>query len=142
MRFTRILAPVLGAATLCLTVSPTARADAWDRKTVVTFDQDTQIPGSVLPAGTYVFKLLRGGVSDRFTVQIWDGTESHLLPCCAPFPRSAMKFLIAHTSPSTIATPPRDFRRYFGVGSIPATIPDGRSSMRGASGGQPITALP
>jgi hypothetical protein len=79
MRIAKILALVLlGAATLCFTLSPVVKADTWDKKTIVTFEQDTEIPGWVLPAGTYVFKLLRGGVADRCTVQIWDGSESQI----------------------------------------------------------------
>jgi hypothetical protein len=46
-------------------VFPTAhvKADEWNKKTIVTFDQDVEIPGWVLPAGTYVFKLLNSGSS-------------------------------------------------------------------------------
>jgi hypothetical protein len=55
-----------------------AAADDWDKKTIVTFNQDVAIPGQVLPAGTYVFKLLRSG-SDRFVVQIWTAHEEQLL---------------------------------------------------------------
>jgi len=35
-----------------------ARADAWNKKTVITFNQPVELPGVVLPAGTYVFKLV------------------------------------------------------------------------------------
>lgn len=35
-----------------------SRADNWDRKTVVTFSGPVEIPGQVLEAGTYVFKLV------------------------------------------------------------------------------------
>jgi hypothetical protein len=35
-----------------------AKADAWDKKTVITFSQAVELPGVVLPAGTYVFKLV------------------------------------------------------------------------------------
>src|SRR5580698_5688843 len=55
-----------------------ANADDWDKKTIVTFNQDVAIPGQVLPAGTYVFKLLSSG-SDRFVVQIWTAHEERLV---------------------------------------------------------------
>ena len=45
---------------LCLLaalVVPKARADEWDKKTIVSFSAPVQIPGTVLPAGTYVFKV-------------------------------------------------------------------------------------
>ena len=66
------------AILLVLSLSSRAKADDWDKKTIVTFDQDVEIPGQVLPAGTYVFKLFRSN-SDRFIVQVWDGSESQLL---------------------------------------------------------------
>lgn len=37
---------------------PKAKADEWDQKTIITFSQPVQLPGIVLPAGTYVFRLL------------------------------------------------------------------------------------
>jgi len=78
MRFSRLLAPVFGVVLLCGFLSPAARPDAFDKKTVVTFDQDVEIPGWTLPAGTYVFKLMRSS-SDRNIVQVWDGSESQLI---------------------------------------------------------------
>ncbi len=42
-------------AMLFLTVE--ARAEGWDRRTTLTFNEAVSLPGIVLPAGTYVFKL-------------------------------------------------------------------------------------
>jgi hypothetical protein len=39
----------LSAVLLCTTLAPGARADQWDKKTIVTFGEDVQIPGQVLP---------------------------------------------------------------------------------------------
>jgi hypothetical protein len=61
-----------------LSFAPVASADNWDKKTVVTFDQDVEIPGQVLPAGTYVFKLFRSN-SDRSVVQVWTAHERQLI---------------------------------------------------------------
>jgi WXXGXW repeat (2 copies) len=70
---------LLLATFLCAVVLPQfANADEWDKKTIVTFNQDVAIPGQVLPAGTYVFKLLRSG-SDRFVVQVWTAHEEQLV---------------------------------------------------------------
>src|SRR6516165_9181972 len=66
------------AILLALSLSSRAKADERDKKTIVTFDQDVEIPGQVLAAGTYVFKLLHSN-SDRFIVQVWDRSESQLL---------------------------------------------------------------
>jgi hypothetical protein len=53
-----------------------ARADKWNKKTILTFSQPIEVPGKVLPAGTYTFRLL-DSTSYRHIVQIWneDGTE-------------------------------------------------------------------
>jgi len=52
-----------------------AHADEYDLKTKLTFSQSVQIPGRVLPAGTYLFKLA-DNASDRHIVQVFnsDGT--------------------------------------------------------------------
>ena len=46
-----------------------AHADEWDQATTMTFNEPIQIPGQVLPAGTYVLKLASRD-SDLNTVQI------------------------------------------------------------------------
>ena len=78
MRRKNIVLLTIAALLLALSLGPRAKADDWDKKTIVTFDQDVQIPGQVLPAGTYVFKLFRSS-ADRFTVQVWEGSEFQLL---------------------------------------------------------------
>jgi hypothetical protein len=39
-------------------VLPVVHADEWNQATLFTFSQPVQIPGQVLPAGTYVFELV------------------------------------------------------------------------------------
>jgi hypothetical protein len=58
MRSIRMLQLAICAAILCAALGTSARADNWDRKTVVTFNDAVQIPGQILPPGTYVFKLV------------------------------------------------------------------------------------
>ena len=71
---------VLGLALVGVVFSPGARADDWNRKTVMTFSGPVEIPGvhlkgwAVLPAGTYVFKILNSQ-SDRHIVQIFSEDE-------------------------------------------------------------------
>jgi hypothetical protein len=48
-----------------------AHADESDQATTITFSQPIQIPGRVLPAGSYLFKLTNTG-SDRNIVQIFN----------------------------------------------------------------------
>ena len=57
--------------------TPPANAQNGDRKTVVTFSEPVEIPGgTVLPAGTYFFKLLNQD-SGRWVVQIFDKNQTH-----------------------------------------------------------------
>ena len=70
---------LLGLAAMALLGTmalPSARADTWNKKTVVTFSQAVEVPGKILPAGTYTFQLL-DSPSDRHIVQIFnaDGTQ-------------------------------------------------------------------
>jgi hypothetical protein len=78
MGIKNIVLLTIAALLLALSLGTRAKADDWDKKTIVTFDQDVEIPGQVLPAGTYVFKLFRSS-ADRFTVQVWDGSEFQLM---------------------------------------------------------------
>src|SRR5258706_11097431 len=76
---------IVAASIICLTLGPLAlpsrvNADAWDKKTIVTFSQPVEIPGvgaQVLPAGTYVFKPLDSS-SNRNIVQIFNKEQKHL----------------------------------------------------------------
>jgi len=54
-----------------------ALADEWDQKTIFTFSDPVEIPGQVLPAGTYVFKLADSR-SDRNIVQVYSKDEKQL----------------------------------------------------------------
>jgi len=56
---------------------PLARASEWDQKTVFTFNQPVELPGQVLSAGTYVFKLADSS-SDRNIVQVFNQDETEL----------------------------------------------------------------
>lgn len=80
MNFSRVIKPVFCVALLSAALTPGVKADAWDRKTVVTFSGPVEIPGvhlkgwGVLPAGTYVFKIL-DSASNRHIVQIFSRDE-------------------------------------------------------------------
>jgi hypothetical protein len=79
---TALIATLFGAA-----LAPGARADQWDRKTVVTFSDSVEIPGQVLPAGTYVFRLA-DSPTDRHIVQIWNADETQILATTMAIPNS------------------------------------------------------
>jgi hypothetical protein len=71
--FSLFAVTVLGAAVL-----PGAHADTWSKKTVVTFSQAVEVPGKILPAGTYTFQLL-DSYSDRHIVQIFNADGSQII---------------------------------------------------------------
>lgn len=68
---------ITGAFALVAIFVPSAAADSRDKRTVLTFSEPVEIPGKVLPAGTYVFKLL-DSTSSRNIVQIFNKDEDQL----------------------------------------------------------------
>jgi LPXTG-motif cell wall-anchored protein len=59
---------VLAAVTLAL-VAQTLMADQWSKKTKVTFSAPVSVPGAVLPAGSYIFRL-NDSNANRHIVQV------------------------------------------------------------------------
>ena len=76
--------------------SPGAKADEWDRKTVITFSGPVEIPGvhlpgwGVLPAGTYVFKIL-DSQADRHIVQIFSKDETKVYATILAIPNYRLR---------------------------------------------------
>lgn len=85
MRIATALRLAACAALLSIFLAPRAKADEWNKKTIVTFADSVQIPGQVLTPGTYVFKLA-DSPSDRFIVQVWTGDETQLLATVLAIP--------------------------------------------------------
>jgi hypothetical protein len=81
MNVFKTVTTVCCTALLSAMLAPSARADAWDRKTEITFSGPVEIPGvhlqgwGVLPAGTYIFKIL-DSQSDRHIVQIFNKEQT------------------------------------------------------------------
>ena len=71
MKFGRWLVGVLAVCTAGVVLPRTAAADEWDKRTVLTFSEAVEVPGKVLPAGTYVFQLADAAAS-RHVVQVFD----------------------------------------------------------------------
>jgi hypothetical protein len=78
MKFVKTIFAVLALTLLGATLASGARADEWNKKTVLTFSQPIEIPGQILPAGTYTFVLL-DSPSDRHIVQIFNADGSHII---------------------------------------------------------------
>ena len=72
----------LGFATLLASssVMPSAKADEWNKKTVVTFSAPVEVPGKVLPEGTYVFKLADSQSNRGWEVRIPGTPDSRPRP--------------------------------------------------------------
>ncbi|MBZ5506959.1 MAG: hypothetical protein LAO78_16000 [Acidobacteriia bacterium] len=81
MKITKGFLIVLGVLAIGLFLLPKARADQWNKKTKVTFSQPVEVPGAgaqILPAGTYVFKLV-DSQSNRNIVRIFNEDETEVL---------------------------------------------------------------
>jgi hypothetical protein len=96
MNLLKLSTTVCCVALMCLLFAPGARADDWNNKTVMTFSGPVEIPGvhltgfGVLPAGTYVFKLL-DSKSDRHIVQIFSQDERTVYATILAIPNFRLK---------------------------------------------------
>ncbi|MGB7987216.1 MAG: hypothetical protein WCF54_18785 [Terracidiphilus sp.] len=78
---------------LCVLIVPKAKADDFDRKSLVTFTAPVEVGGSgaqVLPAGTYVFKIINSGVNNH-VVQISSQDETHVFTLIMAMPNYRLK---------------------------------------------------
>jgi len=71
-------------------VTTQARADEWNKKTVLTVSDTVQVTDTVLPPGQYVLKLL-DSQSNRHVVQIFNGDESHIIDTVLAVPAQRLE---------------------------------------------------
>lgn len=96
MKLFKAMTTVLGVAVMGTLLLPAARADEWNRKTTITFSGPVEIPGvhlagwGVLPAGTYVFKIM-DSLSDRHIVQIFSKDEKTVYATILAIPNYRLK---------------------------------------------------
>jgi hypothetical protein len=96
MKLLKKVTTVCGIALMGVLFMPDAKADDWDKKTVITFNNSVEIPGvhlsgwGVLPAGTYVFKIL-DSQSDRHIVQIFNQDETTIYATILAIPNYRLK---------------------------------------------------
>jgi len=92
-RLGRVLGIASFVGVMYIMFSISAFAQSYNRKTTVTFSAPVEIPGvdaQVLPAGTYVFKLL-DSQSDRHIVQIFNKDETHVYSTILAIPNYRLK---------------------------------------------------
>ncbi len=80
--------PSFAALTLSLmssAITPAIKADEWNKKTTITIDQAIEVQDTVLPAGSYVIKLVDSS-SVRNLVQIFNADEDRLITAVFAIP--------------------------------------------------------
>jgi hypothetical protein len=90
MKRRHITAALFALCLLLLTYVPTSSADEWDKTTKLTFNEPVQVPGKVLPAGTYVFRL-QDSSSDRHIVQIYNEDHTQLITTVLAIPNERLE---------------------------------------------------
>lgn len=119
MRFARVFFVVIALILFVgASISP-ARADQWDKKSVITFSQPIEVAGRLLPAGTYIFRLFDSH-SYRHIVQIWNEDSTKLITTVIAIPNYRLEptgeqVLKFHETP---AGSPEALRAWFYPGDL------------------------
>ncbi|HEU0123244.1 MAG TPA: hypothetical protein VFQ91_22130 [Bryobacteraceae bacterium] len=96
MKLLNAAAAACSMALLAAIAAPSARSDVWDRKMAFTFGSPVEIPRlqltsrGVLPAGTYVFKVL-DSQSERHIVQVCNKDETTIYATISAIPNFRSK---------------------------------------------------
>src|SRR5947209_19500545 len=93
MKLIKTLSIVVCVLVACAFLVPAAGADEWNKRTTVTFSGPVEIPGmgtQVLPAGTYLFKLM-DSPSDRNIAQIFNEDGTHLYATILAIPNYRLR---------------------------------------------------
>jgi hypothetical protein len=93
MKLLKGLGIALSVTVLCALVVPSAGAQLWNHKTIITFSGPVEVPGvgqHNLPAGTYVFKIM-DSLADRHIVQIFNQDGTHLFTTILAIPNLRLK---------------------------------------------------
>ena len=87
----KVVATIFCLSLAALAFSASVKADAWNKKTIVTFSQPVEVPGGVvLPPSTYVFKLL-DSASNRHIVQIFNEDQTHIYATVLAIPNYRLR---------------------------------------------------
>jgi len=98
MKYLKIATLVFAIAVLSATVLAQTNPENWNQKTILTFNEPVEVPGVVLPPGTYVFKLA-DNLTDRNVVQVFNRDENHLYATILAVPNHR-----DDTTPDTVIT--------------------------------------
>ncbi|SRR5712692_4925304 len=93
MKRFKVVAMLCCFALAALVITPQVKADTFNKKTTMTFSEPFEVPGvdaQILPAGTYVFKLL-DSMSDRNIVQIFNADQTHVYTTILAIPNYRLK---------------------------------------------------
>jgi hypothetical protein len=145
-RFKKVLA-ICCLSVVALVFSPSVKADDWDKKTIVTFSQPIEIPGGIiLPAGTYVFKLMNS-LSDRHIVQIFNEEQNHIYATILAIPNYRLQVTdkTVMTFGESAVGVPQAIRAWFYPGANSGeefVYPKKRAMELAMATNQPILAMP
>lgn len=101
MKIARAILAMFAVSLLMVTLAAGARADtAFNKRTVVTFNQPVEIPGQVLSAGTYTIELYES-FANRNIVRVYNSDRTQLIATVLAIPNlrltptgdNVMKFL-------------------------------------------------
>ena len=90
MKMLRTILAILTIALLAATFAAGTRADTkFNKRTVVTFSQPVEIPGQVLPSGTYTIELYES-FGNRHIVRIYNADRSQLIATVLAIPNQRL----------------------------------------------------
>jgi len=90
MKIVRTILAILTVSLLMVTFAAGARADtAFSKRTVVTFTQPVEIPGQVLPSGTYTIEVYES-FGNRNIVRIYNADRSKLIATVLAIPNQRL----------------------------------------------------
>jgi hypothetical protein len=121
-------------------------ADEWDQATKLAFSESVEVPGQILPAGTYWFTLADND-SDRNIVQIWNADRTHLVTTILAIPDYRQKtpqetLINFEESPSG---QPEAVRSWFYPGNNSGeefVYPRTRAKQLAKPAGRPVLSMP
>jgi len=91
MNITRTFLAVVAVSLLVATVVTGARADTtFNKRTVVTFTQPVEIPGQVLPSGTYTIEVYES-FGNRHIVRFYNADRTKLIATVLAIPNTRIK---------------------------------------------------